>query len=202
MDLLESWSDDGVSKRALSPLDGASESPDSSPDLFEVDLYRDLLCRGRGHPVGVCAGPSSLVVLTSRNFLIRHGSLESRSVHEAELRKVLEARATGLWADAHASHVLVRLQYGSVSELWHAQGAWTKARLLTKLKGAAPTAACFPPPQTQPQDLLEAVVGTESGALWSVELDGAGRERAAMHLQLPQAGEGKEQAVVGLEQAW
>ncbi|KAI8463559.1 MAG: hypothetical protein J3K34DRAFT_462375 [Monoraphidium minutum] len=114
--------------------------------------------RGRGQIVAAAAGSDTLLLATSRGYLLRYQWDEhgNERVVESELtRAPQEVAVRSLFTDPGGSHALAVLRNGrsGAYETHYIHRSWTKARALTKLAGLAVTAAGWqrqPRPQGAP----------------------------------------------------
>lgn len=156
-------------------------------DLFGLDHRAEYISRGRGHAVAFTVCNDLLFVATSRNFLLRHDlSGDSSTVLELEASRSPEARVRRLFVDPSGRHALLSLQTGSGGlgslaggphlETFYVDGGLKKARPLGKLKGMAVTSVAWCPSMSA-HSFSEALLGTDSGAIYELSVDEGRKER-------------------------
>ncbi|WIA14238.1 hypothetical protein OEZ85_002776 [Tetradesmus obliquus] len=135
-----------VGKRLDSTL--AEEPPVIQPaaasyDLpsLSVEVTVRQAARGRGQVVAAACAADTLVLATSKGFLLRYQWDEygNEKVSEVELTKP-DNRIKSLYIDPRGAHVLACVKTANNFELLYVHSSWAKPRQLSKLKGLAVTA--------------------------------------------------------------
>uniref|UniRef100_A0A1D2AFE6 Pep3/Vps18 beta-propeller domain-containing protein n=1 Tax=Auxenochlorella protothecoides TaxID=3075 RepID=A0A1D2AFE6_AUXPR len=173
MDLLEDWNN-------IVSDDVANPNAEDDPDIFDLALLRDFMSRGRGTPVAVALSGDTLVVATSRNFLLRADLSDGgqASVVEIDLQRPGDAVCRQVWLDPSGSHCLVAASAATgAPETLYVDSAWKKARILSKMKGMALTAVAWWPSLQPSHTTRPVLLGTDSGTLVSLDLADPRKER-------------------------
>ncbi|KAL6783732.1 VPS18 [Auxenochlorella protothecoides x Auxenochlorella symbiontica] len=173
MDLLEDWNN-------IVSDDVANPNAEDEPDIFDLALLRDFMSRGRGTPVAVALSGDTLVVATSRNFLLRADLSDGgqASVVEIDLQRPGDAVCRQVWLDPLGSHCLVAASAATgAPETLYVDSAWKKARILSKMKGMALTAVAWWPSLQPSHTTRPVLLGTDSGTLVSLDLADPRKER-------------------------
>ncbi|KAK9814445.1 hypothetical protein WJX72_006013 [[Myrmecia] bisecta] len=181
MSLLDEWgAGETISGQEgfLSDEDGFEvvSSPTTGPTadaaMFSLETVERQIARGRGQVTAVAAASDSIVVGTSRAFLIRYDfSQGSAPVAELELSKAADASVRTIFVDPAGNHTLVALQIGAACETQYMHARWKKARVLNKLKGVSLTAVGWHWQRVQDVTTGEMLVGSEGGLLHEVVLE-------------------------------
>ena len=96
-------------------------------------------------PPDVCVGHASILIKSRMHAGRVHAHAVSQvliivsaccdAVAEMELSKAADAKATGVWMDSTASHVICAVTSANAAEAHYAHARWQKSRVLGKLRG-------------------------------------------------------------------
>ncbi|PSC73297.1 vacuolar sorting-associated 18-like protein [Micractinium conductrix] len=181
---------------------GAGVGGRGSPggDLFALDHRAGALSRGLGVTVAFTVVNDTLFVATSRNFLLRHDLSDdgggASPVVELEATKSSDARVRRLFVDPLGRHALLALQTPAGLETHYVDGGLKRARPLPKLRGLSITSVAWSP-ALRAGGFSEALLGTDSGALYELALEPEGKKET---LRLLYELRGETGPVAGLAQ--
>lgn len=166
----------------------------STTALFGLEPRTEFLSRGRGSPISFAAANDLLFVATSKGFLLRHDiSGETSNVSELEVLRSVDAQIVRFFVDPLGLHVLLVTQNGSMFETHYVSNAFKRSKPVAKLKGVNLTAVGWSP-ELQTRTLTDVVLGSATGALYTLNIDESGREKVKQVFELS----GKIDAVSGL----
>eukprot|EP00878_Enallax_costatus_P011969 GHUV01012497.1.p1 GENE.GHUV01012497.1~~GHUV01012497.1.p1 ORF type:complete len:1028 (+),score=282.75 GHUV01012497.1:49-3132(+) len=176
--------------------------------------------RGRGQIVAAACGTDTVVLATSRGFLLRYqwDDYGNEKVLETELfsSRQPDTRIKATFADPTGTHVLICIKTSNNYELQYIHSSWQKARTLGKLKGVAVTAVGWQKQldsssssngrssnANDAEELLQVttgdiILGSEGGALHTTCQDSRSKREGASSLLLDF--KDKRKAICSVEQ--
>eukprot|EP00877_Chromochloris_zofingiensis_P007678 jgi/Chrzof1/3163/Cz12g14060.t1 len=120
------------------------DTPSTSYDLpsLTIEVTIRQAARGRGQVVAAACAAESILLATSKGYLLRYiwDEFGNERVIETELTRQPDSRVRGLFVDPGGTHNIINIKSNTVVETQYLHKRWQKPRTLSKLKGVVVTA--------------------------------------------------------------